>query len=1256
MTTAASDTGNRKKPSLAWIFLAAGCMAAGVAYWQSRNMVARELASQIELRATEAKYVFEGEMGSYVALLRGLQAQVALQPNLSAADFRRLSRVLGLDRHLPGAQAVAFVRRLAPNELAGFEAGMQRQLAGSSLGYPAPRIHPPPPPGNAYVLQYVEPTETNSSAAWFDLGSEPHRRAAIRRARDTGDWSSSGRIRLALAPGNVEGVIFFLPVYRDGTVPATLEARRAQFVGAVEVVVRIDEMLRHMFGSRLLRDLDIELYDMQEQREEAPKHDAHNLVFDSGALNGEQRLHAGNPDFPISHRFELNMGGDLWHMEVTALPAFVHHSQMWLPPFAALSVLLLSLLAWHFTRTLERSRRSLHAQAQQIVEALHSKELQLARIAESIDSVLWRIEPASGHLHFVSPAVERVTGRKLDEYYRDPLLWRKSIHPDDWDKIAEMVKRIVRSGRETLEYRILRPDGSLRWIRCEAHYNRGTEPGAGFIDGVDNDITEQRELEESLRRSNRALLAIHECEEAIATIDDETLLLQRICDVAVKVGYRMAWAGVLREGEGSLLFPVALAGDHRGYLSGLAPLLEAGRMENFPTIGSALTTRRPAVLADFDNDAVPAVVRGEAVPRGLRSKVALPICHEETMIGVLNVYAAEPDAFDAAGVELLCDMAQSLAVALQASRHRCGRRAAEANARLRERAIEASANAIIITGAQAPGYPIEYVNPAFEQITGYTAAEVIGKNPGFMHGQDRDQPGLAVLRALLQQQAEGHAVVRNYRKDGTPYWSDTYVAPVKNDAGEVTHFVAAKYDITATKRYEAELEFQASYDVLTGLANRNLLRDRLQQSIAYAARHAHPVWIAFLNLDRFKMVNETLGFAAGDQLLKQVAAVMRSAVRDTDTVARLSGDEFVIIMPEPTDDMAASAAINRLLQAVAQPLAIDGQEFLPTCSVGVAAYPADGEDPDMLIKNAHIAMYRAKEAGGNALRFYMPAMNEHIVERQQIERDLRNALEREEFELFYQPQVDLRSGKVAGMEALLRWRHPKLGMVPPARFIGLAEETGLIVPIGAWVVRTACRQNRAWQQAGFGNLRVAVNVSARQFAQAELVQSIADALQETGLDPRCLDIELTESLVMADVERAVGVLRDLKALGVHLSVDDFGTGYSSLAYLKRFPIDMLKIDQSFVRDIVSDPDDAAIVRSIVSLAHSLRLHVIAEGVETEAQLAFLRHHDCDQMQGYLFGRPIPAAEFLQMLQDGKCLSAAGGEGGQVLPTEAPSPA
>ena len=467
---------------------------------------------------------------------------------------------------------------------------------------------------------------------------------------------------------------------------------------------------------------------------------------------------------------------------------------------------------------------------------------------------------------------------------------------------------------------------------------------------------------------------------------------------------------------------------------------------------------------------------------------------------------------------------------------------------------------------------------------------------------------------------------------GEPRWFCINGEPVFDADGTFRGYHGTGTDITARKLAEQRIQHVAQHDVLTGLPNRSLLQDRLGQAVGYALRTGHAVWVLLIDLDRFKFVNDSMGHKAGDVLLVTIAARLRAALRDSDTVARLSGDEFVVILAEHDHERLGPDVVQRVMDSVARPVLLGSHEFFVTCSIGVAAFPTDGADGDGLIEHADIAMYRAKKLGRNNFQFYTPAMNEEAMERVRIESALRNALERDEFVLHYQPQVCLASGQVMGMEALLRWQHPELGMVAPNRFISVAEETGLIVPIGAWVMRTACAQNKRWADAGLGQLRVAVNLSARQFSSSTLLADISAVLTETGLAPDRLEIELTESLFMSDVTLAVEQLHSMKSLGVQLSIDDFGTGYSSLSYLSRFPIDVLKIDRSFVNDITRDASDAAIVASIIALAHNLKLAVIAEGVETREQLDYLRRHGCDEMQGYLFSRALPAADFEQLLR------------------------
>jgi diguanylate cyclase (GGDEF)-like protein/PAS domain S-box-containing protein len=565
--------------------------------------------------------------------------------------------------------------------------------------------------------------------------------------------------------------------------------------------------------------------------------------------------------------------------------------------------------------------------------------------------------------------------------------------------------------------------------------------------------------------------------------------------------------------------------------------------------------------------------------------------------------------------------------------------------RLHKRAIESSANSIIIISATRPGYPIEYVNPAYERMMGYTCTEMVGRTMASIAADQADQPAIKELRYAVRHRREGHTLLRHTRKDGSEIYSELYIAPVKDEAGRTEHFVMTQYDVTTAKRYEAELEHRAKYDRLTGLPNRSLLTDRLEQAIAFASARADPLWVVTFDLDNFKYINDTLGHQAGDLLLGELAPRIAAAVARTDTASRTGGDEFVLILTGSTDERQAAAAVDAVMQAIAQPLTLKGQPLVVTCSAGVARFPTDGSDPETLIKHAEIAMYRAKELGRNTKQFYRPAMNKLAFERLSLESALRNALAHEELELHYQPQVDLASGRVVGVEALVRWRHPQFGMMQPDCFIPLAEETGLIVPIGAWVLCTACKQNKAWQCAGLGYLRVAVNLSARQFADPDLMAVVADVLKESGLNPPCLEIELTESLVMASVDLGIRTMHELKALGVQLSIDDFGTGHSSLSYLKRFPVDTLKIDQSFIRDIAADRDDAAMVGAIISLAHDLRLQVIAEGVETEAQLDYLRLRGCDEIQGHYFSRALPSIELECILREGRGVKPTAGEVG-----------
>ena len=437
------------------------------------------------------------------------------------------------------------------------------------------------------------------------------------------------------------------------------------------------------------------------------------------------------------------------------------------------------------------------------------------------------------------------------------------------------------------------------------------------------------------------------------------------------------------------------------------------------------------------------------------------------------------------------------------------------------------------------------------------------------------------------------------------------------------------------KRIQEGLSYLAQYDSLTGLANRNLFRERLGRALIRVDRNKSLVALMFIDLDRFKNINDTLGHDAGDKLLIEVSRRLEKCTRDGDTVARLGGDEFTVILEDIKHVDDAAVIARKILVAMEPAIKLSGYEVFVTPSIGITIYPLDDTSVNNLLKNADTAMYRAKERGRNGFQFYTAGMNTRTIERLELEAGLRRALKNEEFVLYYQPKIAIDNRQIIGAEALIRWQYKKLGLIPPLKFIPIAEETGLIVPIGEWVIRTACKQVASWQEAGFTDLRMAVNISARQFTDSDIVKVVLDAVIQTNIEPQHLEVEITESMLMEDTSINISALKELKEHGIQISIDDFGTGYSSLSYLKRFHIDALKIDQSFVRDITTDSDDAAIASAVIALGQSLQLTVVAEGVETEEQLSFLKKQGCHEAQGYLFSKPVPAEDFTQLLQEEK---------------------
>ncbi|MGZ5441335.1 MAG: EAL domain-containing protein [Thermoanaerobaculia bacterium] len=679
---------------------------------------------------------------------------------------------------------------------------------------------------------------------------------------------------------------------------------------------------------------------------------------------------------------------------------------------------------------------------------------------------------------------------------------------------------------------------------------------------------------------------------------DETLALLRITgEMLVSALERARTYSALRESERRhrLLFERNLAGVYRNTVDGrmlecndaMARILGYASREELLAINAGALYFTPAEREAFID-----VIRREGGVRGVEVRLRRK---DDTPVWVLESAHLLGDVFEGTIVDIT------------------GRKLAETALRDSEERYRLMAeNSTDLIARTTPDGIFVYASDALRNLLGYEPAEIIGTAiRELIHPDDRP-----TLRVIVPD-AVGHTFsFRARRKDGSFVWVESTSRAILDANGRVSEIISVSRDISERRRAEEQIEYQAYHDALTGLPNRLLFRDRLTIALAHAKRQQVPLVVMFLDLDRFKIVNDTLGHSLGDGLLRVIAERLRSVLREGDTIARMGGDEFTVLLSDLKDPGDAAKIARKLLDTVAQPVRIEGHELYATTSIGIALFPGDGDTAELLLKNADSAMYRAKELGRNSYQLCTPAMNTRAAERLSVENALRRAIDREELVLHYQPLVRLDTRETVGMEALLRWKRPGHGVVPPATFIGIAEETRMIVPIGEWVLREACRQARA-----LGMRRIAVNLSPRQFQQSDLRDVVARALEESGLDPRLLELEITESTAMFNIDRSIATLAELRDLGVSIALDDFGTGHSSLSYLRRFPIDRVKIDREFIAEIDTSRSNRAIVSAIVAMAHGLDLAVTAEGVETEAQVEFLREQKCEEVQGFLFGRP-----------------------------------
>lgn len=1001
---------------------------------------------------------------------------------------------------------------------------------------------------------------------------------------------------------------------------------------------------------------------------------------------------------------------------------------------------LLMLLAMRYRDAIEFDRRA----------QLAASEAQLRTLAALSPVGVYRTD-RKGQCVYVNESWCSIAGMRAEQAYG--FGWTSAVSPEDRARVEKLWKEAIDHGLpfET-EMRLITASGASRWVLDRAAPEMDAQGVlCGYVGSL-TDITERQRSEERVLQLNRLLHTITEINQMVVRERSRERLLAESCRILTEHGeYLLAWVGLVDQASGTVRV-AARAGSQDDYLQETDIRWDDSPLGRGPT-GRAIRDGRAMINNDMETDPDYAPWRARAQQHGFRASAALPLRVSGQIIGAINVYAAQPGAFQDDEVVLLNELVEDLGYAMQmldvtAAREHAERALSQSEenfraltenanvgilvnargkhvfantrllnllgytqdelretgvkdlvhpqeydkvaARFRERldgqpvpgvyetvfmtksgqavpveltaarttwqgepaglvmlqdirerlraetqmrklssALEQTADTVVITDRQGI---IEYVNPGFEKTTGYTRDEALGQTPRLVKS---GKQGAGFYKKLWETILAGDVfndVFVNRRKDGSLYYEEKTITPLKDAAGEITHFVATGKDVTERMQAQERLQHMAQHDALTELPNRLLYIDRLKQALARARWHERLVAVLFVDMDRFKNINDTLGHEVGDQLLQALAARLAAGVREGDTVARFGGDEFVILLDDVGSEKDIGAVAQKVLDTLAPPFVIDGQSLYVTASIGVSLYPNDGEDSGTLIKNADIAMYRAKDLGKNTYQFYSADMSARAFERLTLESSLRHAIERKEFRLYYQPQIDTANGTILGVEALLRWEHPDFGLVAPGEFIPLLEETGLIVPVGDWVFQTACAQLCAWNAAGWPALRMAVNLSPRQLQDTGLEMMVERVLAAAGCDPRLIELEITENVLLRHAATTLETLDALRALGVRLAIDDFGTGYSSLSYLRRYSIDTLKVDRSFVHDVPGDADDCALATAIIVLAQSLKLDVIAEGVETEAQRAFLQERGCHQMQGYLFSRPVPAGEIPRLLE------------------------
>ncbi|NDU87688.1 MAG: EAL domain-containing protein [Ferrovum sp.] len=864
------------------------------------------------------------------------------------------------------------------------------------------------------------------------------------------------------------------------------------------------------------------------------------------------------------------------------------------------------------------------------LKALRASESSYRRLFETAQDGILLLNVDTAQIEDVNPYLVNMLGYTHAEFLGKKL-WEVGPFSDRFES-KEMFAELKIKGYIRYEDLPLKTKAGER-VQVEFVSNTYDCDGVQIIQCNIRDITKRKAAEVEIQRLTHLYTALSQCNKAIVHCTNEEELFLKICCAAVRFGrMKMAWIGLINA-ETLEVRPACSFGSGVEELGNVKISADIVSPFGHGPTGTAIRENRPVWSQDYMNDPLTVPWQESAARSGWAASASLPLCRNGLVIGVFSLYAGETNAFDEAACDLLVEMAIDVSFALSNFANETERKRAEQDLRIAAIAFETQ-EGILITDAYKV---ILRINKSFARQTGYCAEEAIGKTPALVKSGKQDAEFYRQMWDALTRDQYWNGEIWNRRKNGEVYLDWLTITAVTDVEGKITNYVASYSDLSQFKKNEATIHSLAFYDPLTSLPNRRLLVDRLQHTFAASARHSNHAALLFIDLDNFKILNDTKGHNIGDLLLIEVARRLLSCIREGDTVARLGGDEFIVILQEldeePLEAAAQTEAIcDKILSTISQPHLLVDYDYHCSASIGICLFCNQEVTVDELLKRADTAMYQAKSAGRNSLRFYDPAMQVVLEARTALENDLRRALSGNQFRVHYQMQVG-HTGHIFGAEVLIRWLHPHRGLVSPMQFIPLAEETGLIQPIGQWVLETACAQLKLWETNALTcHLQLAINVSALQFHQPDFVDQVRRILHRHALNPNRIKLELTESLVLANIDDTIAKMHALRQYGVRFSMDDFGTGYSSLSYLTQLPIDQLKIDQSFVHNIGVKHGDSIIVQTIIGMANNLGMEVIAEGVETEEQRVFLEQHGCTLYQGYLFGRPVPVGEFEKKLR------------------------